>query len=187
MAPPRQRGNSRNNSRGSGLVAAVPLVLPPIEDDDAEQLLLVTLVLSKLSQTLKMTKMKMTLVMSNDHTEDLINLQPLTPTKCFLHYSCGEECVMAIMKVDSEEKEETTAINNDMCTDKSDDYAETYWIFEKYGLEFLREELIQMYDAMGLQPYMDYDSIQSIIFVVSPGTQSYANKLRLNEYNEYNA
>ena len=92
----------------------------------------------------------------------LINLQPLTPTKCFLHYSCGEECVMAIMKVDSEEKEETTAINNDMCTDKSDDYAETYWIFEKYGLEFLREELIQMYDAMGLQPYMDYISIQSI-------------------------
>ena len=90
---------------------------------------------------------------------------------------------MAIMKVDSEEKEETTAINNDMCTDKSDDYAETYWIFEKYGLEFLREELIQMYDAMGQQPYMDYDSIQSIIFVVSPGTQSYANKLRLTEYN----
>ena len=47
---------------GTTLVVVVAQVLPPI-DDDSEQLLVVTLVLSKLPQTLNMTP-------GNDHAED---------------------------------------------------------------------------------------------------------------------
>ena len=91
----------------------------------------------------------------------LIHLQALVPTKYFPHYSSGNESVDAIINLNNKEEELNDKNNN--INSSVGDYAETYWMYERYQLEFLQNELDQLYNKLGLSSRMDFETTKRIL------------------------
>lgn len=76
----------------------------------------------------------------------IIHLQPLMPTKRFPHYSYTEEAIKAICKTEEE-----------ACQQSNE---ETYWEFEKFQFDFLKERLDDVCVKMEA-PMQEFDDLRS--------------------------
>lgn len=75
----------------------------------------------------------------------LIHLQPLVPTKAFPHYS-AENAVDCILKGGS-----------------SDENEQTYWTFEQYNFDFLKEDLQKVVDeTLGTDAMISFEDFRSM-------------------------